>query len=198
MCGQHMGRKDMPKEQAAATEHGEQSMAEDHGATVGKYEHARHEGQNGQDEDQVKQGKPAEQDQANKDMLHEQDIHDKLMQIAKDDSSLDPYEINFRPEFREGRGPEEPFVNEYGVVIGDHMYDSPDSPLNQWSKDTDPAIMSGDQWVHPFKDIGFHTAENRALFEQGVLPRGGIFMHPVHEAAYKTEPASKEPMDEDG
>lgn len=129
-----------------------------------------------QEEDQDRQAKPTEQE-----------IHDKLMQIAKDDPALDPYEINFRPEFREGRGPEEPFVNEYGIVIGDHMYDSPDSPLNQWSTDTDPAIMSGDQWVHPFKDIGFHTAENRALFEQGILPRGGIFMHPVNDAAYKKD-----------
>jgi hypothetical protein len=97
---------------------------------------------------------------------------------------LDPFEINFLPQFREGRGPQEPFVNEYGVTIGDHDYDSSESPLNQWSKDTDPSIMSGDQWVHPFKDIGFHTQENRDYFERGIPPQGGIYMHPDKDVAY--------------
>ncbi|OUM94889.1 MAG: hypothetical protein A9Z00_09220 [Thermobacillus sp. ZCTH02-B1] len=101
------------------------------------------------------------------------------------DPELDPFEINFLPEFRVGRGPRGPFVNEHGVVIGDHEYASPNSPLENWSKDTDPAVMSGDQWVHPFKDIGFRTAENRMLFEEGIPPQAGIFMHPDKDAAYK-------------
>ncbi|MFF2885395.1 DUF3905 domain-containing protein [Paenibacillus sp. NPDC057967] len=88
----------------------------------------------------------------------------------EDDPALDPYEIEFLPQFREGRGPEAPFLNDYGVVIGDHMYESPHSPLEQWSIDTDPAVMAGDQWVHPFKDIGFLTAENRDWFERGIEP----------------------------
>lgn len=100
------------------------------------------------------------------------------------DERLDPFEINFLPQFRQGRGPEEPFVNEFGVTIGDHEYDSPESPLNHWSKDTDPSIMAGDQWVHPFKDIGFHTQENRDYFEQGIPPKGGIYMHPDKDVAY--------------
>lgn len=104
---------------------------------------------------------------------------------TKDKNELDPFEINFLPEFREGRGPQEPFVNEHGVVIGDYMYESPDSPLQQWDKDTDPAIMSGDQWVHPFKDIGFQTEENRDYFEKGVPFKGGIFMHPDKDVAYE-------------
>ncbi|CAM3185766.1 DUF3905 domain-containing protein [Paenibacillus lupini] len=103
----------------------------------------------------------------------------------EDDPSLDPFEIAFLPEFREGRGPHEPFVNEHGVVIGDHDYDSPDSPLNQWSTDTDPAVMAGDQWVHPYKDIGFQTAENREYFEQGIEPQAGIFMHLDKNSAYR-------------
>ncbi|GLX66186.1 DUF3905 domain-containing protein [Paenibacillus glycanilyticus] len=102
----------------------------------------------------------------------------------EDDPSLDPFEISFLPEFKEGRGSREPFVNEYGVVIGDHEYDSPDSPLNQWSAETDPAIMAGDQWVHPFKDVGFQTAENRDYFERGITPQAGIFMHPDKNSAY--------------
>lgn len=101
----------------------------------------------------------------------------------QDDPALDPYEIEFLPQFREGRGPEAPFVNEYGVVIGDHMYESSESPLEQWSTDTDPAIMAGDQWVHHFKDIGFLTEENRDWFERGIQPEAGQFFHPEHDAA---------------
>lgn len=108
-----------------------------------------------------------------------------LEEAAKNRSELDPYEINFLPEFTEGRGPREPFVNDYGVVIGDHMYQSPNSPLEQWDENTDPAVMSGDQWVHPFKDIGFLTEENRQFFEKGIPPQGGIFMHPNQDAAYR-------------
>lgn len=101
-------------------------------------------------------------------------------------NNLDPYEINFLPQFKQGRGPREPFVNEYGVVIGDHEYESPQSPLQNWDEDTDPAIMSGDQWVHPYKDIGFHTAENRDYFEKGIMPRGGQFMHADKDVSYGT------------
>lgn len=105
---------------------------------------------------------------------------------TKDQNELDPFEINFLPEFREGRGPEEPFVNEYGVVIGDHMYESDHSPLQNWDENTDPAIMAGDQWVHPFKDIGFQTEENRDYFEKRIPYKGGIFTHPDKDVAYET------------
>lgn len=112
---------------------------------------------------------------------------------------LDPFEIEFLPEFRKGRGPEEPFVNPYGVTIGDHEYDSPQSPLNEWSTDTDPAVMAGDMWVHPFKDVGFHTQENRDYFEKGVSPKGGIYMHPFKDAAYPAYngPTADSPLNED-
>ena len=107
--------------------------------------------------------------------------------LKQGDEAPDPFEINFLPQFLQGRGPRQPFVNEYGVVIGDHMYESSNSPLQQWSKDTDPAVMSGDQWVHPFKDIGFHTEENREYFEEGVAPSGlgSRFMHPDKDVAYE-------------
>jgi hypothetical protein len=82
-----------------------------------------------------------------------------------DDPALDPYEIEFKPEFRGNRGPEKPFVNAYGVVIGDHEYASPHSPLENWSRETDPSVMAGAQWVHPYRDIGFRTRDNRLLFE---------------------------------
>ncbi len=102
-----------------------------------------------------------------------------------DGTDLDPYEINFLPEFRKAKGPEKPFMNKHGVVIGDHEYESDNSPLHNWSKDTDPFIMAGDQWVHPFKDIGFHTEANRNYFERGIPPKGGIFMHPSKDVAYE-------------
>ncbi|MCI3927238.1 DUF3905 domain-containing protein [Paenibacillus sp. TRM 82003] len=104
---------------------------------------------------------------------------------ALGDPELDPFEIDFRSEFREDRGPRGAFVNEHGVVIGDHDYESPQSPLEQWNENTDPAVMAGDEWVHPYKDIGFRTEENREYFEKGVRPKGGIYMHPTHDVAYE-------------
>ncbi len=102
------------------------------------------------------------------------------------ESELDPFEIEFLPEFEQGRGPRRAFINKYGVVIGDHLYESPESPLQQWDEEVEPSIMSGDQWVHPFKDIGFRTDENRDYFEQGIPPRKGQFMHPTQDAAYRS------------
>lgn len=106
---------------------------------------------------------------------------------SHDDSELDPFEIEFRAEYRGNRGPREPFVNEQGVVIGDHDYESPQSPLEQWSRETDPSIMAGEQWVHPYKDIGFRTRDNRDLFEKGIAPSTSMFMHPVHATSSPAE-----------
>jgi hypothetical protein len=78
----------------------------------------------------------------------------------------------------------EPFVNEYGVVIGDNFYDSPNSPLNNWSTEVDPAIMAGDQWVHPTNDIGCSSSENVDLIEEGIPPMGVPFTHPTHDVSY--------------
>ncbi|WP_258171135.1 DUF3905 domain-containing protein [Paenibacillus sp. R14(2021)] len=105
--------------------------------------------------------------------------------MGGDNPELDPYEINFLPQFRSGRGTRAPFVNSSGVVIGDHQYESPESPLSQWSTETDPAVMSGSEWVHPFKDVGFLTSENRDYFEKGISPQSAVFMHPDEDAAYK-------------
>ncbi|WP_027416446.1 DUF3905 domain-containing protein [Aneurinibacillus terranovensis] len=80
-----------------------------------------------------------------------------------------------------------PFTNEYGVVIGDSFYDSSNSPLNHWSEETDPAIMSGDQWVHPTNDIGWNTAENQELRQKGIVPQGGRFMHPTRDVGYRKD-----------
>ncbi|XEC93923.1 DUF3905 domain-containing protein [Paenibacillus tarimensis] len=110
---------------------------------------------------------------------------------------LDPFEIEFLPEFTRGRGPRAPFVNRHGVIIGDHMYESDNSPLQQWSDDTDPSVMMGDEWVHPFKDIGFTTAENRDYFERGISPQAGVFMHPYEDVAYNGETGERHTDSED-
>lgn len=110
--------------------------------------------------------------------------HKKPSKSAQEQSELDPYEIDFLPQFEQGRGPRVPFVNEYGVTIGDHDYESDNSPLEQWTSDTNPEVMAGDQWVHPFKDVGFQSAENRELFEEGIVPQSGIFTHPDKNVAF--------------
>jgi hypothetical protein len=115
---------------------------------------------------------------------------------ASEESQLDPYEINFLPKFTKNRGPRDPFVNEHGVLIGDHDYESPNSPLQNWTEETDPAVMAGDEWVHPFKDIGFHTAENRDYFEKGIPPKSGIFMHPDKDVAYEYKVGQLDPDEE--
>ncbi|WP_255357610.1 DUF3905 domain-containing protein [Fictibacillus sp. FJAT-27399] len=80
-----------------------------------------------------------------------------------------------------------PFVNDYGVVIGDSKYNSENSPLNNWSEDTDPEIMAGDQWVHPTNDIGWNTAENRDLIEKNVKPKGAPFTHPTKDTSFRKD-----------
>ncbi len=87
---------------------------------------------------------------------------------------------------------EKPFVNRYGVMIGDSFYDSANSPLNNWSKDTDPAIMAGDEWVHPTNDIGWNTPANQELLEggfieEGYVPQSGRFMHPTKDVSYRKD-----------
>ncbi|WP_462409058.1 DUF3905 domain-containing protein [Neobacillus sp. Marseille-QA0830] len=90
-----------------------------------------------------------------------------------------PHQIN-APSFKgTGIKMKAPFVNKYGVVIGDSHYSSDNSPLENWSKDTDPAMMSGDDWVHPTNDIGWNTAENHELLESKKKPQAYPFMHPT-------------------
>jgi hypothetical protein len=94
-----------------------------------------------------------------------------------------PHQIN-APSFKgTGIKMEPPFVNKFGVTIGDSHYRSEHSPLENWSKETDPAIMSGDEWVHPTNDIGWNTAENRELLENKRKPQGSPFMHPTKDVS---------------
>ena len=98
-----------------------------------------------------------------------------------------PHQIN-APSFKDtGIDMEEPFVNEHGVVIGDSLYNSPNSPLNNWSEETNPEVMAGDQWVHPTNDIGWNTSENRELLESKRKPEGVPFMHPTKDVSKGTD-----------
>jgi hypothetical protein len=94
-----------------------------------------------------------------------------------------PHQIN-APSFEDtGIKMEEPFVNKHGVTIGDSLYASDNSPLENWTKDTDPVIMAGDEWVHPTNDIGWNTTENRELLESKKKPQAFPFMHPTKDVS---------------
>jgi hypothetical protein len=98
-----------------------------------------------------------------------------------------PHQINAKNHKGADRRAQKPFTNSYGVIIGDNFYDSASSPLNNWSKDVDPAIMAGDEWVHPTNDIGWNTPENQALLEEGYIPQSGQFMHPTKDVSYRRD-----------
>ena len=98
-----------------------------------------------------------------------------------------PHQIN-APSF-EGTGIQmkPPFVNKHGVTIGDSLYSSNNSPLENWSDQTDPAIMAGDEWVHPTNDIGWNSPENRELLESKRKPQAYPFMHPTKDVSQGTD-----------
>lgn len=95
-----------------------------------------------------------------------------------------PHQIS-APSFKDtGIQMQPPFENSHGVIIGDSLYSSPNSPLENWTDDTDPAIMSGDEWVHPTNDIGWNTSENRELLESKRRPQAYPFMHPTKDVGH--------------
>ncbi|MBS7530536.1 DUF3905 domain-containing protein [Hazenella sp. IB182353] len=110
---------------------------------------------------------------------------DKSKSSANHIDGTMPHQIH-SPDFKRSQRKIEPsFVNEHGIVIGDSHYDSPNSPLNQWDLDTDPAIMAGPEWIHPTNDIGWNTSENRELLED--IPPTEPFSHPTRDAGYKSD-----------
>ena len=80
-----------------------------------------------------------------------------------------------------------PFVNSFGVTIGDSFYTSKESPLENWSDNVDPAVMSGSEWVHPTNDIGWNTPENKELIENKLLPQTNPYMHPTKNVSKAPE-----------
>lgn len=98
-----------------------------------------------------------------------------------------PHQIS-SPSFKNsGIKVEPPFINKHGVVIGDSFYDSANSPLNNWSVETDPAEMAGAQWIHPTNDIGWNTTENIGIVEAKQHPQAAPFMHPTLDVSKGTD-----------
>ena len=94
-----------------------------------------------------------------------------------------PHQIN-APSFKDtGIEMKAPFKNEHGIIIGDSLYASENSPLENWTDETDPAVMAGDEWVHPTNDIGWNTSENRELLEEKRKPQAYPFMHPTKDVS---------------
>ena len=92
-----------------------------------------------------------------------------------------PHQIS-APSFKgTGMNMKSPFVNKHGVIIGDSLYASENSPLETWTADTDPAIMAGDEWIHPTNDIGWNTTMNHELLESKRNPQAFPFMHPTKD-----------------
>ncbi|MBB6443636.1 DUF3905 domain-containing protein [Bacillus benzoevorans] len=90
-----------------------------------------------------------------------------------------PHQIN-APSFKDTPiDMQPPFVNSHGVTIGDSFYTSKESPLENWSTETDPAVMAGSEWVHPTNDIGWNTDANKELLEKQKLKQTAPFMHPT-------------------
>lgn len=95
-----------------------------------------------------------------------------------------PHQIS-APSFKgTGIKMQPPFENSFGVTIGDSNYSSDESPLENWSDEVDPAVMSGDEWVHPTNDIGWNTSENRELIESKRKPQAYPFMHPTIDVSH--------------
>lgn len=62
-----------------------------------------------------------------------------------------------------------------------------ETPLDHWSRDIDPAIMSGDQWVDNENDPGTERRENQELLSGEKATPPAPFMHPVHDVTYGNE-----------
>ncbi len=80
---------------------------------------------------------------------------------------------------------QQPFVNQYDVVIGDSKYNSENSPLNNWSDEVDPAIMAGDEWIHPTNDIGWIAEENQELLKKKLIIKTTLLCIPNSELTIK-------------
>jgi hypothetical protein len=114
-----------------------------------------------------------------------EDKKQKLQSVGIDETL--PHQIN-APSFKGTRiKMQPPFINSFGVTIGDSKYASPNSPLENWSDEIDPSIMAGDEWVHPTNDIGWNSTENRELIEEKRRPQGGLFMHPTQDVSHKKD-----------
>jgi hypothetical protein len=62
-----------------------------------------------------------------------------------------------------------------------------ETPLEHWSRDVDPAVMSGDQWVDNERDPGSERMENQHILSGQPMSPLAPFMHPTHDVTYGDE-----------
>jgi len=71
--------------------------------------------------------------------------------------------------------------------ISDDSLNAPwrNTPLDNWSKDIDPSIMSGGEWVDNEHDFGTTRRENVDLLTGRRNPVMAPFMHPTHDVSMR-------------
>ena len=62
-----------------------------------------------------------------------------------------------------------------------------DTPLDYWSTEIDPVIMSSDHWVDREVDPGFKRRENQELAQGDTSMLLAPFMHPMHDVTYRID-----------
>jgi hypothetical protein len=69
--------------------------------------------------------------------------------------------------------------------VDDNALNAPwrNTPLDNWSKDTDPSILSGDQYVDNDHDLGTTRRENLERLAGQRNPVAAPFMHPTHDTS---------------
>jgi Protein of unknown function (DUF3905) len=75
-----------------------------------------------------------------------------------------------------------------------HEKDAPwrNTPLDRWSTEIDPSIMSGDRWVDNENDPGSERRENQAIARGDTSMLLAPFMHPTHDVTYGIESEREE------
>lgn len=66
------------------------------------------------------------------------------------------------------------------------------TPLDHWSTEIDPFIMSGDQWVDNDHDPGMERYESQKILNGEVSPIMAPFMHPTHDVSMGNNDRIKE------
>jgi hypothetical protein len=61
------------------------------------------------------------------------------------------------------------------------------TPLDNWSTEIDPAVLSGDRWVDNERDPGTQRRENQAIARGDTSMLMAPFMHPMHDVTYGIE-----------
>jgi hypothetical protein len=84
---------------------------------------------------------------------------------------------------KQGKRSERDLINRRNV--NDDSLDAPwrHTALDNWSRDVDPYIMSGDKYVDNDHDLGTTRRENMELQNGERNPVMAPFMHPTHDTS---------------